>query len=903
MKEAIDHVIAGIRTLGLGRSLLAGLYPLRRAYYEAKFSTGDKRGSVLRGLAGLLTALRHQAAEQRFGLHDVVLLGDVLSHSREAQAVTVLCQNASLQLTVLAADLVRVRLSPVRTGRCGPVTAGRCGPVTAGRCGPVTAGRCGPVGAGRFGPVTAGRCGTEAAQGVPEDAFLPIESYAIARPDNEWAVVPYTLTATPDAIEISTARLTCRIAKRPCSLSFWDAKGQRIHGDSLGLGWKQEKVVHFSTLAPDEHVYGLGEKAFPLDRRGRSYLMWNTDPQNYSSGDDPIYLNIPFYIGLREGQAYGVFYDNPYRSRFDLGKTRPDEAIYVADDGELCYYFFYGPALTTILERYTDLTGRMPLPPLWALGYQQSRWSYYPESRVREIARLFREHHIPCDALHLDIHYMDGYRCFTWDKQRFSDPSALLTELHKSAFRVVVVIDCGIKADRAYRPCADGLARDAFCTYPDGTIAGGPVWPGECYFPDFTSPGVREWWAQLHASLVETGVDGIWNDMNEPTVIGPRGDTLASCVRHDWEGKGADHRQAHNVYGMQMVRATGEGLQRLRPNERPFVLTRSGWAGVQRYALSWTADTESTWEHLRLSIAMVMGLGLSGLAFTGPDIGGFDGDADAELLVRWTQLGSFLPFFRNHTSLFSRDQEPWAYGEPYLGMNRSAIELRYRLLPYLYTATWQCVQSGHPIARPVLWAYPEDPHTYSLDDEFLCGDSLLVAPICEAGATSRQVYLPAGGWFDFWTDERHAGPTTVEVPAPLERIPVFVRAGAVLPTWPVMQHTGQPVERLILQVYPGHGDSWLYEDDGHSLAYQQGQYRATRFESRYSGGTSLAIVRHVQGEYRPSYTRWEWNVHALTHTPQRVLADGQSIENPTFDQSRRVLRFDSDENQRIGLSW
>jgi len=872
--KGIARVLLGVRALGLGLAIRGALYPFRRAYYEAKFGAGDNGGSVLRGLAGLFAA-RQAPEEDRLSPHDFVLLGDVLSLSHEGQTVTICCQNASLQVTILAADLLRVRLSPVKAGRYGP-------------------------------------------SGI----FPPLQSYAVAKADDEWTQTPYTLKETAGAIEIRTARVTCHIAKRPCRLAFLDGNGRRIHADTSGLGWRcpepakgrGRRVVRFSTLEPHEHVYGLGEKAFPLDRRGRSYVMWNNDPQNYAPGDDPIYLNIPFYIGLHEDQSsasvppspargYGLFYDNSYRSRFDIGETTAEEAIYLADDGELRYYFFYGPALTTILERYTELTGHMSLPPLWALGYQQSRWSYYPESRVREIARLFREHRIPCDVLHLDIDYMDGYRCFTWDKKRFPNPSALLTDLHNQGFKVVVIIDCGIKTGRHYHVFAEGLEKGMFCTYPDGTIAVGPVWPGDCCFPDFTNPRVRQWWGQLYAPLTGIGVDGIWNDMNEPTVISTRGDTLARCVRHNWEGTGTDHRQAHNVYGMQMARATTQGLQHLRPNRRAFVITRAGWAGVQRYAVSWTGDNQSTWEHLRLTMPMLMGLGLSGLAFSGPDIGGFDGGAEAELLVRWTQLGVFLPFFRNHASRWSREQEPWVHGEPYLTMNRNAIELRYRLLPYLYTATWQCTQSGQPIVRPLLLAYQDDVLTYSLDDEFLCGDALLVAPVCEAGVTIREVYLPAGQWFDFWTEELHTGPTSLKVAAPLERTPLFVRAGTVLPTWPVLQHTGaQAVETLILHVYAGDGDSWLYEDDGHSLAYQRGEHRVTSFECRTTGENSLTIACQVQGAYRPTYADWEWNVHGQTHVPERVLADGQPVQDVSFDEARRILRFTGHEVQRIDLS-
>lgn len=847
-KNPIAHALRGIRTIGLGRTIQAVFYPLRRIYYEAKFSTGDSRGSVLRGFAGVIAALRGPTPEVPLDAQNFVLLGDVGSYDEKKQEVQIHCQNATIEIVILAADLMRIRLS--LTG-----------------------------------------------------SFAPSFSYTVSKEGKEWSPVAYTVLESENEIEIRTARMSCRIGKRPCRLSFYNAHGQLIQADTAGLGWQGGVVSRFAGLAPDEHIYGLGEKAFPLERRGHSYVMWNIDPQNYGPADEPLYLNIPFYMGLRDGQGYGIFYDNSYCARFDIGKSQPNEVIYKADGGELCYYFFYGPALTTILERYTELVGRMPLPPLWTLGYHQSRWSYYPDTKVREIAHLLREHRIPCDALYLDIHYMDGYRCFTWDPVRFPNPSALLAALRNQGFKVVVIIDCGIKADRNYSVCAEGLAQGMFCTYPDGSPAGGPVWPGESYFPDFTNPRVREWWGNLYAPLLQAGVEGIWNDMNEPTITGPKGDTLAGCVRHSWEGQGTDHRQAHNVYGMQMARATAEGLQRLKSAQRPFVLTRSGWAGVQRYALSWTGDNLSTWEHLRLTMPMVMGLGLSGLAFTGADVGGFSGGADAELLVRWMQMGIFLPLFRNHASLWSRAQEPWAYGEPYLSLNRSAIEWRYRLLPYLYTATWQCTQSGLPIVRPLVLSYPEDTRTHTLDDEFLCGDALLVAPIVEPQATSREVYLPAGKWFDFWTNEQHIGPKAVRVSALLERIPVFVHAGTVLPTWPVMQHTDErPVDQLILHVYPGDGKSWLYEDDGYSLAYQRGEYRVTNFACQCIGKNSLRLTRHAQGPYRPSYARWEWYIHGLAHAPGRGLADGQPVSNLAWDETNRTLRFESGEVHTIELA-
>jgi len=843
----LSHLLRGLRTLGLGVSLQAALYPLHRAYYEGKFSGPEPQGSVLRGLANLPTAFRPLSTDDWLDPDACDHLGDVRSNTKVGSTVILQCDNGALQLAVLSPGIWRVRLS--RSGD-----------------------------------------------------FAPVSSYSVAKPEDEWGATALDCTDGPDSLVVRSESLTCLVTKQPCRLGFCDSEGNTLFSDRSGLAWRDARWVHGRSLDEGEHIYGLGEKAFPLDRRGRRYVMWNQDPQHYAPGADPIYLGIPFYMSLVGGRCCGVFYDNTYRSWLDLGQHRSDELVYQSEGGELCYYLLYGPSPAKVIERFTELTGPMPMWPLWALGYQQSRWSYYPEARVREIAGLFRQHRIPCDALHLDIHYMDGYRCFTWDRDRFPDPAALIADLHEQGFRVVTLIDCGIKADPAYHVCAAGLAGGMFCTYPDGQPAAGPVWPGESYFPDFTSERVREWWGNLHQPWVDMGVDGVWNDMNEPSIIGPSGNTLAGCVRHDWEGKGADHRQAHNVYGLQMVRATYEGLQRLQPDRRPFVLTRSGWAGVQRHATSWTADNASTWEHLRLTLPMVLGLGLSGLAFTGPDVGGFSGDADPELLVRWTQLGAFLPLFRNHTAHGTRDQEPWAHGEPYLSANRSAIEWRYRLLPYLYTAMWQCAQRGHPMARPLLWAFPQDQRCYELEDQFLCGDALLVAPVGYPGATSRRVYLPGGEWFDFWADTLHHGPQELDVPAPLDRLPLFVRAGTTLPMWPLTQSTAEPANELILHLYPGHGDSWLYEDDGHSMAYRRGEYRLTRFECRTTELGELSLALHRRGAYQPAHQRWTWHVHGLSQPPGQLLVDGRPAMGSTFDAQRGILRLETGEINELLLS-
>jgi alpha-glucosidase len=412
---------------------------------------------------------------------------------------------------------------------------------------------------------------------------------------------------------------------------------------------------------------------------------------------------------------------------------------------------------------------------------------------------------------------------------------------------------------------------------------------------------VRAWWADLQQALTDVGVAGVWNDMNEPAIFGPLSTTMPDSVRHDLEGYGGGHDQAHNVYGMQMARATTKGLQKNRPDKRPVTITRSGWAGVQRHAMSWTGDNRSTWAHLKQTIPMILNLGLSGVAHTGPDIGGFSGTASGELFTRWLQMGIFLPFLRSHTFVHSPDHEPWSWLEPYLTINRRYIQLRYRLLPYLYTAFWQVTQTGLPIVRPLMLSYPEDETARSLDDQFLCGDAFLVAPVLEPGATVRSVYLPSGTWYDFWTYQVHQGPARIDVRAPLDTLPLFVRAGSVVPMGPVMSYVGeQPVEELQLLLYPGSraarshptgahtsqntADSFLYEDDGETWAFQDGEYRLTRFTLQtklQSHGTHpqrLELQRAVSGAYKAASLRFEIKVCADLHPPGLLAVDGKTVE-------------------------
>ena len=757
-------------------------------------------------------------------------------------------------------------------------------------------------------------------------AFGPDYSYAVVKTD--WPVAgpaghaaneapQFSQTAT--GVAIRTLKIEVRAQLSPFRLAFYDRNGGPNGGpnagliskddDDLGTAWDGARVRTWKWMPEDEHYFGLGEKPGPLDKRGRSYVMWNTDAYGWDASTDPLYQSIPFYIGLRQGRAYGIFFDNTYRSVFDLGAESPDRASFGAEGGEMNYYFFYGPDPKTVLARYTELTGRTPLPARWMLGYHQSRYSYYPESMVRFIASNFRQRQIPCDALFFDIHYMDGYRVFTWDKSRFPDPPRLLSDLRQEGFRAVPIIDPGIKVDRNYWAYQEGVKGDDFVKMPDGKPYVGAVWPGECNFPDFTQPRVRDWWGSLYKGLLADGVAGIWNDMDEPAVFTYPSKTMPPDAIFWDQGLNSPHTKIHNVYGMLMSEGTHDGLLKLRPNERPLVITRATYAGGQRYAAVWTGDNSSTWDHLRISVQELMNMGLSGLALAGADIGGFALSANPELYTRWLEAGVFYPYCRTHTEYGSREQDPWSYGNRLTDINRKSIELRYRLLPYLYNAFRETAETGIPVMRALLLDYPDDATAVEQNQEFLFGDDLLVAPVLKDGETAWDVYLPRGDWYDYWTDRQSTGPKHVTVSAPLGRVPIFVRGGAIVPTQQVVQYTDQaPIDPLTFEIYPegapavrsgqahstGSGQASsrrYYEDDGISLDYQHGASLRETVTVRQEDRGFRIEVSAREGSYTPPARSLVFKVHAIRVQPGSVEADGKPLE---FQKSLEELNHSSD---------
>jgi alpha-glucosidase len=717
---------------------------------------------------------------------------------------------------------------------------------------------------------------------TPTGELLPRRSWAVAQADEQWSAVPFKVQEKADAVEIETEQLRVIVYREPCRIEFFDSAGQPFAQDAdPGMGWRAGAVAGWKQIEAEEHFYGFGERTGLLDKRSQVQTNWTFDALDYDVLTDNMYQAIPFFMALRPGVGYGLFFNTTFWSQFDIGAEQPGVWRMEAQSSELDYYIIYGPEPAKILNTYTQLTGRMPLPPKWSLGYHQCRWSYESQDIVRELAREFRQRHIPCDVIHIDIDYMDGYRVFTWNSKRFGDYKDLLNELKQDGFKTVTIIDPGVKyePEADYQVFDEGLKNDYFVRKTNGQLFHGYVWPDKAVFPDFLRPEVRDWWGGLQKSLTEVGVAGIWNDMNEPALddrpFGDPGNKIwfpMDAPQGPLDER-TTHAEAHNLYGLMMARASYQGLEQLRPTERSFVLTRSGYAGVQRWSAVWTGDNQSLWEHLEMSLPMLSNLALSGVAFVGADIGGFAGNATAEMFARWMQVGMLYPLMRGHSALSTARHEPWVFGDKVEKICREYIELRYRLLPYIYTLFWEAATTGAPILRPLLYHFPNDPKTYTLSDQVMLGSSLLAAPIYRPGVEHRAVYLPEGRWYDWWSGETFDGPSHILAHAPLERMPLYVRAGSIIPMAPVMQYVDErPLDQLTLRVWNGTGEWTLYEDDGHTFEYKTGAFSTTTYRVRSEGQQTIVEIGEREGNWTPPGR--EVLVELVGVSQQRFADDG-----------------------------
>jgi len=755
--------------------------------------------------------------------------------------------------------------------------------------------------------------------------------------DASWAVLPGPRTKTVDvqpthddaSVGFRTAALDVRVERNPLRLVVRDLAGHIISADAPGRTTDFELggfSVH-KDMAADEHFFGLGDKLGTFDRRDQAYTNWNTDvgPQEAT---DPLYKSIPFFLGIREGRSYGLFLDNTWRTWFDFGKQARDANSFGAEGGPLDYYLIYGPTPKQVLEGYIYLTGTPPLPPLWALGFQQCRFSYTPESQIRDVAKRLRADKIPSDVVYLDIDYQYKYRPFTTDPVNFPNCPGLVSDLKKEHFHLVTITDLHIAhvPNEGYAPYDTGHAGDHFVKKADGSEFVGVVWPGPAVFPDFTRAQTRDWWGGLYKEFVNDGVAGFWNDMNEPSVFDGPAKTMPLNNVHRIEEPGfatrtATHAEIHNILGMENERATFEGLLKLRPDERPFVLTRATYAGGQRFGFTWTGDNSSTWNHLRLSTQQLLNLGMSGISFVGDDIGGFNGSPSPDLLTRWVELGAFNPMYRDHTTSGSLQQEVWVHGPQQEAIRRRYIETRYRLLPYIYTLADEASRTGLPLMRPIFLEFPEVMVPPSqgfdgLDSEFLLGPALLVAPApLPETMDDYAVTYPPGEWYDFWTGHKMSTaavgqhpPRPAKIHPQLDTLPVYVRGGSIMPLQPLVQSTDEtPNGPLELRVYPGAkcGGS-LYLDDGHTFRYQHGEFLRQSFTCE-SDGKSVTVKFGVrEGSFAP----WWKSVEVVIYDWPSVRANaklasaGNSLKTK-YDASTRTLHVvipDMVSNEQLAIS-
>ncbi len=737
---------------------------------------------------------------------------------------------------------------------------------------------------------------------------LPHRSWAVTPADITWKPVPWSISTDHGIVRIRTAVYSVIFDTANGTVQF--ATDDRVFCADVEMPTLAHAGASVAKkISQNECFYGFGERTGALEKTGQIYKNWALDPEHpHTTRVNAMYAVLPMYLAVQPELAYGVFFNTTFRSQFDIGASEIDQIQWVTDGPEIDYYLVFGPTPADVCAGWTKLLGAMPLPPRWALGYHQSRWGYDKAATIRDLAAQFRGRQIPCDTIHFDIDYMDGYRVFTWDSVDFPDPEGLLANLHDNGFKVVTIIDPGVKIDEQYSVYSAGVAQDMFIRCADGTLFHGYVWPDDSVFADYTRPEVRAWWGEQHRALVAMGVKGIWDDMNEPTVFDrpfSEGGGNAGTIDLDAPQGPADerttHAEVHNLYGYLMARSTREGLLKLNPNERPFVLTRSGFAGLQRWTALWTGDNTAIWEHLEMTLPQLCNLGLSGVPFCGVDIGGFFGNATPELWARWVQLGAFLPFCRGHSCAGTRPAEPWVYGERTESIARAYLTLRYRLLPYLYTLFHEAATTGAPIIRPLLYHFPNDPQTHHGYDQALLGSQLLLAPIIRPGVEHRVVYLPAGDWYDWWTGERISGPIHLMTHAPLERLPLYVRGGAIIPMAPAMQYTDErPLDELTLDIYPAGTSTWtLYEDDGISFDFEQGQTATTTYRCEEDASAISVTLEARVGSWQPAARTLVLNVHWLQ--PKDVQLDGAPVEWTYADGAATVVLEDDGAQHQLQL--
>lgn len=702
----------------------------------------------------------------------------------------------------------------------------------------------------------------------------------------------FEIESTPNKITLTTNNLIVEINLTNFGLKFMDLRRRiLLADDTLGIAWIGTEVTNYKQVQPNERFLGLGEKTGNLDRKGKSFTNWNTDYFAYGPGDDPLYMSIPFYIGTHDNGSYGIFMDNTHKTVFNFGASTNRFTSFSAEDGDMDYYFIHEPSISQIISSYTNLTGKMAMPPKWALGFQQCRYSYYPEKEVLTVANTFRDKNMPADVIYLDIHHMESYKVFTFDGIKFPDAKSMISKLKELGFKVVIILDPGIKTEDNYQPYEEGKVRELFVKYPDGVQYEAQVWPGWCVFPDFTNPKTRVWWAQKMAFYTAAGVDGFWTDMNEPASWGQ---CTPNLIEFDFEGEVSSHRKARNIYGMQMARATMEGAKLQQKERRPFVLTRAGFAGIQRYAAAWTGDNVASDEHMLSGIRLINSLGMSGVAFAGYDVGGFAGEPTQALFARWISIATFSPLFRAHTMINTRDSEPWAFGEEVEEIARNYMKLRYRLMPTIYSSFYKSSKSGLPIASSLAIDYPLDDTIYqaTFQNQYIFCDVFLIAPI-ESYKEISKIYLPEGGWYNLFTDQFYEGKSTIYQDTPLSYLPVFVKSSAIFAMQsdvPYTEATHDGILRIHLYVGTEPASYTHFEDDGTSLDYQIDKY-FKRIIS-YAPEKQMLSFSEAEGLFQSDYHKIRVYLHGFQSNSVLINDASSDIQSETYAFLSRLTEFD-----------
>ncbi|HEX4321957.1 MAG TPA: TIM-barrel domain-containing protein [Acidobacteriaceae bacterium] len=766
--------------------------------------------------------------------------------------------------------------------------------------------------------------------------------------DASWAVLPASRTAkvsvtaenSEKSVGFATAKLRVLIQRDPLAMTVTDLAGHVIAADipERPVEFHGTEFRVYKQSPEDEHYFGLGDKPGPLDRRNEAFVDWNTDAFGWQESTDPIYKSIPFFLTFNKGIAGGLFFDNTWRSSFDFDKELRDGYSFGSPNGPLDYYILYGPSPKDVIRLWAWMTGTTPLPPLWSLGYQQSRYSYFPESEVRRIVSRLRSEKIPADAIWLDIDYQYKNRPFTVDPQKFPTFDKMIQDFKADHIHTVVITDLHIAnlPNQGYKPYDEGIAGDHFVHNADGSVYTGIVWPGPSVFPDFTQKSSRDWWGNLYTDFANKGIAGFWNDMNEPALFEVASKTMPDDVRHridepGFEKRVANHLEIHNVFGMQNTRGTYEGLRKILPDQRPFVLTRASYAGGQRYSATWSGDNSSTWNHLRQTTPQLINLGLSGFGMSGADVGGFAGSPQPELLTKWLEIAAFHPIDRDHTSMGTNPQEPWEDGTTEdLNLRRNFIETRYRLMSYLYTTAEEMSRTGIPIMRPLFLEFPnasKDGHPLDLNtnNEFLFGPDLLIAPSPYPDELDDyQAVLPPVGWYNFWTGHRieikgqdapRVGNDNVpdndlqiSLHPSVDTLPVFARGGSIIPIQPLVQSTDEkPIGPLTLRVYPPRrpGDACegkLYLDDGISYAYKNGDYLRLNFTCELTSDGVKVKISPREGSFTPWWTQFSIEVYGATKPAAKVTSASGEVTASYDSEHRRVTAVIPDTGKETELS-